>query len=400
MRFLFHSPSAWRQPENAKLPPLWLSAAAAAAALTAADGLMRRVEHFLAEPYDNDFRLTYVAAKIGLQYGWSHMYDRSLEQRVMAEVTPYANGIDAMHNYVVPPLFAVLNVPFLLLSVPAGFVVWVVFLTGLLLVAWWLVAPGGGFARITLLLIAFALWPMYYALLIGQTTSLSIAGLAVVWRLLEKQRWASAGVVLAAALSIKPQLVLLLPAALLVSGRWRPVLYCGLATGALAAASIALIGPHGLVAYQNTLVSVSRNPFNGILTYEWFGRGTVATSLEVSLGLLALGLAWYRRHRLDIVFALGIAGSTASAIYLHEYDVAVFVLPTWILLRSHASLPMRGWLVLGIACAQLIAIGVIQPILVWEAGWIGLLGWEPWLVKQLARASIPGRLETQPIESV
>jgi alpha-1,2-mannosyltransferase len=374
-------------------PPLWLSAAALTAAITATDGLVRRVSHFVEQPYDNDFRLNYVAAKIGLTYGWSHIYDLGLEQRVMAAVTPYGNGINTMHNYVTPPPLAWLHVPFTLLSVPAGFVIWVIFTTALLVGAWWMVAPGKGLARLTLLLIAFALWPMYYAFLIGQTVPLTIACLAACWWSLDRQRWAPAGIALAVALFIKPQLVLLVPVALLVSGRWRPVAYFVLASAALGALSLISLGTHGITTYEASVSYTSTNVFHGILTFAWFGRGVVATSIEVSLGVIAVALAWYRRDRLDIVLALGVVGSTASAFYLHEYDVPVFLLPAWVLLRSRLSVPQRIWLLLGIVCAQLVAIGIIRPILLWEAGWIGLLGLEPWLVVRFPRLAIPRRVD-------
>lgn len=382
-----------------KLPPLWLSAAALTAAITAVDGLVRRIQHFVAQPYDSDFRLNYVAAKIGLTYGWSHIYDRGLEQRVMATVTPYKNGIDTMHMYTTPPPLAWLHIPFTLIPIPPGFVVWVIFTTALLIGAWWLVCPGKGLARVTLLLVAFALWPMYYAFSIGQTVMLTIACLAACWWYMERGRWAPAGAVLALALFIKPQLILLLPLALLVSGRWQPVLYCALTGAALGAVALISLGPLGVSAYADSIRYTSTNVFHGILTYAWFGRGAVATSIEVSLGVIAIGLAWYRRDRLDIVFALGIVGSTASAFYLHEYDVPVFLLPAWVLLRSRLSMPQRVWLLLGIACAQLVAIGVIRPILLWEAGWIGLLGLEPWLVVRVPRLTIPSWVEMSPVQS-
>jgi Glycosyltransferase family 87 len=382
-----------------KLPPLWLSVAALTAAIVTTDGLVRRVMHFVSEPYDHDFRLNYVAAKIGLTYGWSHIYDLDLEQRVMASLTPYSNGIGTMHNYVTPPLLAWLHVPFTLLPIPAGFVVWVMFTTALLIWAWWLVCPGRGLRRVTLLLIAFALWPMYYTFLIGQTVPLTIACLAACWWFLERKRWIGAGATLAVAFFIKPQLILLLPAALVISGRWRPVLYFAMTGLALGAISIATLGSHGIATYESSVAYTSTNVFHGILTYAWFGRGVVATSIEVSLGLTALGLAWYRRDRMDIVFALGIVGSTASAFYLHEYDVPIFLLPAWILLRSRLSVPQRAWLVLGIACAQLVGIGVIKPILLWEAGWIGLLGLEPWLLARVPRLTFPSRIAVRPAES-
>jgi hypothetical protein len=381
-----------------RLPPLWISAVALVATLTAADGLVRRISHFVEQPYDNDFRLNYVAAKIGLTYGWSHIYDLDLEQRVMSEVTPYTNGINTMHMYTTPPPLAWLHVPFLLLPIPAGFVVWTILTTALVVFAWWLVCPGKGMPRVTLLLIAFALWPMYYAFTIGQTVMITMACLASCWWFLERKRWALAGGALAVALLIKPQLVLLLPIALVVSGRWEPILYCAMSAGVLGLISLVSIGAHGIGAYEASLRYTETNVFHGILTFAWFGRGVVATSIEVALGAVGIGLAWYRHERMDIVFALGIVGSTASAFYLHEYDVPVFLVPAWILLRSRPSAVQLGWLVLGILCAQLIAIGVIRPILLWEAGWIGLLGLEPWLYGRLSRMPILRLLGARLIE--
>ncbi len=366
-----------------RLPPLWLSASAITAAITVAFGVGRFVTHFLADPYEEDFRLNYVAAKIGFTYGWSHIYDLDLERRLSAGFSPVGSIIDSMHNYVTPPPLLWLVAPFTLFSVPTGYLLWTIFSLAALIAAWWLVCPGKGLGRVTLLLIALAIWPMHYTFWLGQTATVSIACLAVAWWLLEREDWAPAGALMAFALFIKPQLLLLLPVALLVSGRWKPFLYCGLASGVLAAVSLAMIGQHGVIAYITSVNFTKVNPIHSVMTYAWFGRGPVATGIEVALGVIALALAWYRRERLDLVFALGIIGSTASASYLHEYDPAVWVLPAWIVLRSHPSAPQRVWLVIGILAAQLVAIGVFRPLLVWEAGWIVILGMEPWLAARV-----------------
>lgn len=370
-------------PAQYRLPPLWLSAAAMTAAITVAFGIARWVEHFITNPYEQDFRLNYVAAKIGLTYGWSHIYDLDLERKLTAGFAPLGVAIDSYHNYVTPPPLAWLFVPLTVFSVSAGFAVWTVVSLAALVAAWWLVCPGKGLGRVTLLLIALALWPMHYMFWLGQTTAVSIALLALTWWLLERERWAPAGAVMALALFIKPQLLLLLPVALLVSGRWKPAVYCALASGILGVISVLSLGQHGIDSYFNSVNFTKGNPIHSVLTFAWFGRGPLATGLEVIAGLAALVLAWYRRDRMDLVFALGIVGSTASAFYLHEYDAAVFVLPAWILLRSRPSVPQQAWLLIGIVAAQLIAIGVFRPMVLWEAGWIGLLGIEPWLAAQV-----------------
>jgi hypothetical protein len=365
-----------------RLPPLWLSLAAATAAYTALFGVARWISHFIANPYEEDFRLNWVAAKIGLAYGWSHIYDLDLQQRLTAGFRSPGIAIDSFHVYSTPPLLAWLLVPFTPFSVPVGYLVWTLASLAAVTVAWWVVCPGQGLGRLTLLLIAIAIWPMHYTLWLGQTAPITILCLALAWWFMARERWAFAGVAIAVAMFIKPQVVLLLPVALLISGRWRPVMYWALASVILGGISLVSIGPHGIAAYMAVVSYAQTNLIHSVMTYAWFGRGTVATVIEVTAGAVALALAWFRRDRLDLVFAFGVLGTTASAFYLHEYDPAVWLVPAWLVLRFRPSVPQQVWLVAGIVAAQLVAIAFFKPLLVWEAGWILLLGMEPWLASR------------------
>ena len=367
-------------PAKVKLPPLWLSASAVAAGITVAFGIRRWIDHFVSEPDANDLRGPYVAAEIGLKYGWSHIYDRDLQRALSAGFGPLGSVISPDHNYVGPPLLAWLVLPIEPLPLPIAFLIWTLICLAALIFAWWLVAPGKGLARITLLLVALALYPVHYSFWLGQTVVLIISLLLIVWWLLERQRWAAAGALLAIGLFVKPQHMLLLPVALLITGRWRPVAYCALVTAAIAIVSVVSLGSDGIAAWLNSIAYTNASPIHSGMTYAYiFGRGPLATGIGVSLGLIALALAWYRRDRPDLVFGLAIVGSTASAFYLHEYDPAVLIAPAWIVLRHGVSLPQRVWLLFGIVAAQFIAIALPIPMLLWEAIWIGMLGLEPWL---------------------
>jgi Glycosyltransferase family 87 len=380
-------------PSKDRLPPLWLSAAALTAAITVAFGLMRWVDHFVSAPYAEDFRVTYVAAEIGLSRGWSHIYDLDLQRQLSAGFGPQGSVISSDHNFVAPPLLAWLVTPLTLFPLPAAYLIWTIGSLAALIASWWLVCPGKGLVRVTLLLIALALYPVHYAFWLGQPVVITIACLALTWWLLERGRWAPAGVVMAFALFLKPQLLLLLPVALFVSGRWKPVLYCATAGGILGVLSLASLGSHGIASYANDVAFTNSNPVHSAVTYGYlFGRGPVATGVEVAAGLVALALAWFRRERMVLVFALGIVGSTASAFYFHEYDPAVLLLPAWLVLGNGASLPQRAWLLVGIAAAQFISIGQPIPMLFWEAGWIGMLGMEPWLAGRVSRAGAPPQI--------
>ena len=368
-----------------RLPPLWLSAAAITSAITVAFGVARWISHFVTNPYEEDFRIYWVGAKIGLTYGWSHIYDLNLQQQLTASFGVPGIVNDSFHVYVTPPPVAWLLVPFTPLPVPAGYLLWTLGALAAVVAAWWLVCPGKGLGRLTLLMIALAVWPMHYTLWLGQTAPITILCLALAWWCMERERWAPAGAAIAVAMFIKPQVVLLLPLAILISGRWKPVAYWALASAILGGISLLSLGSHGVSTFYLNIKFTETNLINSVMTYAWFGRGLVATSIELALATIALGLAWYRRGRPDLVLGLGILASTASAFHLLEYDPAVWVLPAWIVLGSKPSIPQRAWLVAGIAAAQLTSIGIFKPLLVWEAGWILMLGMEPWLAAQVDR---------------
>lgn len=351
------------------LPPLWLAASAMAAAITVVFGVQRWIAHFATDPTGQDTRVWIVAARIGLAHGWSRIYDLDLQR---------AQAIDLAHIYLSPPPAAWLITPLAGLPVPSSYLIWtLVNLAGLCVVCW-MVCPGTRFVRLTVLLVSLAIWPMHYQFWQGQWVVADVVFLALAWWLLDRDRPLLAGAMLAIPFFFKPQDVALVPLALLISGRWRPVASFAVVGGVLASASAASLGAHGLGAWMNDLALARANPFTGPMTFSTlFGRGAAATAVEVALGVLALGLAWYRRDRLDLVFALGLVGTTASASYLHEDDVAILVLAAWIVLRGRPSIVQRGWLLAGIAAAQFISLGLAIPMLLWEAGWIGVLGLEP-----------------------
>jgi Glycosyltransferase family 87 len=378
------------------LPPLWLAASAVAAGITVVFGVQRWMAHFGADPNAEDTRVWIVAARIGLSHGWSHIYDVDMERAASAALGPTGSLIDAMHLYLSPPPAAWLIVPLAALPVSAGYLIWTLVNLVALCVVCWMVCPGTRFVRLTVLLVSLAIWPMHYQFWQGQWVVADLVFLALAWWLLDRDRPLLAGAMLAIPFFFKPQDVALVPVALLVSGRWRPVVSLAVVAGILAAASAASLGAHGLTEWFNDVAVARANPFTGPMTYSsLFGRGTVATAVEAALGLFALGLAWYRRDRLDLVFALGIVGTTASASYLHEDDVAILVLAAWIALRGRPSIVQRGWLLAGIAAAQLISLGLAIPMLLWEAGWIGVLGLEPRLEEMESQRRQPA-LEAEP----
>jgi hypothetical protein len=178
----------------------------------------------------NDFRVYYAAAEVGLRYGWSHIYDASLYYATLAELRPAG----PRYPFQTPAPIAWLAAPFTLAGYPGAYWFWAVLTVAALGAALWYARPRQHSAILYLIWLA-ALGPLGWAAWVGNATILVAAAVLVGWRLLETRRDFLGGAVLAATL-FKPHLVLLLPPALLLTGRWRAV------TGFAAAAGAAGIG--------------------------------------------------------------------------------------------------------------------------------------------------------------
>src|SRR5260370_11567437 len=107
-----------------KRPPLWLAASALAAAITVAFGVARWIDHFVSDPSAQDLRLHLIAARIGLMYGWSHIYDVELQKSVAAGLRPSGRVIASMHVFIRPPPSAWMLIPLAWQPPAVSFLVW------------------------------------------------------------------------------------------------------------------------------------------------------------------------------------------------------------------------------------------------------------------------------------
>jgi Glycosyltransferase family 87 len=368
-----------------RLPPVWLSASALAAAITVVFGVLRWIDHFQTDPAAQDLSLHQVAARIGLAHGWSHIYDIELQRQAAAGLSPQL-VIDSMHLFISPPPTAWMLAPLAGQPPAVSYLLWTVISVAALIGAGWLVIPGPTLPRLTVILVSLAIYPMHYEFWQGQTVVATLALLGLSYWLLERDRWIWCGLAMAAAFCFKPQDALLVPVALLVSGRWRPVAVFAAAGLLIALVFAASLGTSGIASWLGDLSIVHADPHNAALAYSFvFGQGPLASFVEALLGVGALALAWSRRDRLDLVFCLGLVGTTMSAPYLHEHDISILVLGAWIVLGARPSAVQRVWLLMGIVAAQVIAIGQPIPMLLWEPLWMVLLALEPRLSQTVAR---------------
>ncbi len=355
-------------------PPLWLAAAAVAAGWGAAYDVGRWVAAFVTFPAHEDVRIYYVAAQAGLRYGWSTIYDIPTLRSLSTGFAGGQTNIDSSATYVSPPLLAGLFAPLTALPEPVAYAVWAALSLGGLIWMWHIAAPYSGPAKVALLLLALALWPVLDAFYRGQPVLVLLALVAGAWWLADRDRPLAAGVALAVATALKPQVVYLVPLALLISGRYRVVLGWAAACVVLAVAFVVALGRSGLQSWWQTFQLVETNGEHAYFTLAYlFGFGPLTYSLLAVLGVAALAIAWRRRHDLEMVFAVGLLGSLAVSVHLHLYDYTTVVLAAWLVLRTAPPLWHRLWLLAGVVTMQGLALGFPAPQLIWDAGWLGIL---------------------------
>jgi len=356
-------------------PPLWLASAALVAGWGALYDVATWVILFVRQPIHPDFRIFYVAAEAGLRYGWARIYDLETLRALSASFPAGQNYINSALPFINPPVFAWLIAPLTALPLPVAYVVWSAISLAALVWAWHIAAPYSGLRKIALLPAALALWPVLDAFYFGQPTLVIVGLVATTWWLCSKDRPLAAGAVLALATALKPHTLILVPLALVISGRYRPVLSWAAVCSVLAIACVVALGTSGLNNFLQTLEYGQTDTGQAHYTLAYiFGTGLLSYALEALLGIAALVIAWRRRADLNVVFALGLLGSLVFAFHLHQYDYADLILAAWLVLRSGPPLWHRLWLLAGVATMQAISLGNPLPQLMWDFGWLVILG--------------------------
>jgi len=330
-----------------------------------------------------DVRMYYVAAEAGVRYGWSTIYDQAILQSLSTSFPEGQRQIDSQITFASPPLLAWLFVPLTLFPEPVAYALWTVLSLAALVFAWYIAAPYTGLAKLTLLLVTLGLTPVFGSLFLGQPIMIVIGFLAAAWWLCARERHLAAGAALAIATFLKPQAVILVPAALLVSGRYRVVASWAAGCAVLGVASALTLGPSGLMGWWHATRGVQDLPLNTDFTLTYFlGTGPLTYALWAAQGAITLSVARRRRCELEIVFAVGVIGTAATASYFHEWDYSTLVLAAWLVLRTSPPLWHRLWLLVGILTMLLLDYtgdpnhinGPWQaPQLIWDAAWLGIL---------------------------
>ena len=335
-------------------------------------------------PVRNDFRLDYAAATIGIKQGYGRLYDLGAQAAAIAGL---GHGFNPQPFISLPPL-AWLVTPLLLLPFQAALVVWTLLLLAALVWTWYLLAPPGRFVRAAHLVLLLGVFPVAFGVMVGQPGAWVAAAVASAWWLIKHDRPVWAGLVLSL-IVLKPQLALLVPLCLLVSGHARTFGAWLVASLLIGLVTLALLGSGGLALYRDVLSQTSTPAWDITRQYSisgHLGLGSALHFAQVVVVGVALLAAW--RHRAqgpEIPIAAGIAGSLLSTPYLGFQDFLMLIVAGWLVLRSGATAWQVGLMVVGYALLQLALFVLAFPIILAEALFLLSMLWSP---RPAPRASV------------
>jgi hypothetical protein len=320
----------------------------------------------------NDFRLIYGAALDGWTYGYNHLYDLTAQKAVIEGLgagtywSPFLN----------PPTLAWIATPFLALPFELALVLWTLLIVAAAILSWRLAAPGAGLTQAAHLALFLGLFPTAFGLMVGQPVALVAGAVALAWWLAEHKRPVLAGLALSL-MAIKPQLALLVPLCLLLSGQGRMFAAWLAATAVMVAVALVLLGPDGIQRYREVLSLASAwEPTRRYAIAGPLGLGPqvyVAQALVVGVAVVA---AW--RHRGSgpaRPVATGIVASLLFTPYVGFQDFAMLVVAGWLIVRSGATPVQVAILVAGYALLELALVVLAVPILLAEAALLLSLTW-------------------------
>jgi len=294
-----------------------------------------RSGHF---PYDGlnyvvgwDFVNSWMGGRAALHGGLQtyfevHRYNAQIH-RLFAANVPF-------HNWSYPPHILLLLWPFGLFPYLVSYVLWLVVGLGVYLWA----ASGGKLDRELLLFLALS--PLAMVLVLtgqnGFFTGALLLGVLAQW---DRRPWL-AGIMLGV-LSVKPQLVLLMPLVLMMTGRWRCLAAAAATTAAMVVLTTVLYGSaiwHDYLAlavpFQNVVMTKGTGLMLGMMPTAFINArlmgapSAVAWALQVLTSMIALAaVVWTFRKKRDAMLssAMLLAASLLVTPYSFNYDMAALI---------------------------------------------------------------------------
>ncbi len=356
-------------------PPLWLAAYTVVVVIWLLGFYLPLFFGGFPTPIDSlDFSYYFAGARIGLEHGWSHIYDLDLQRAVFFQLHPATDMFDWRRYFVSPPPVAWIVAPFTVMPVAAAFWAFAGLSAAAFCFCGWLASPGTGIGRVALFLTVACTYPVLIAIQTGQITPLIASATLLAWWLVRRGREVLPGLLLVL-LVLKPQVAVLVAPALLLAGHRRLFFTWLLGAGALAAISLLSLGGPGLDQLRAALGQEQGQSANLAWTLAGlFGAEPATTVLEVACGVLALVVAWRVRERgTEGVVVAGILGTLLASPYHNPSDFAILAPAAWLYVRTGIPLWHWAWLAIGLLGTYVAAGSGPWLLLVFSLGWLGLL---------------------------
>lgn len=338
----------------------WVSLAVAAVGLVL--GLKYR-------PYNSgeiigaDFHTYLAASVVGVQQGWTHIYDQKLVAGVQKQLDP---GLWSQ-PYLSPPGVAWLVSPLTYFPYKVAYWTWALLTFWVYAIALAWSSKSTGLIRWVGVVAALAPWWVMHSVTVGQVVPLVAAGVVVAWRLLREKKDIAAGIALSV-ICLKPNIAILVPFALLVAGRYR-VFAAWTAMGALfVAVAFVTIGADGMTNYVAQLLAPLPPGADRLALKGATGVTGVTASLVRGLIIATvLVTAFKLRGSPGLAVPVAIVGTMLVSPYLHESDLCMFSTAAWIVWEERNALAWRVSLAIGwmVASPYLVLIGMSPSIYRW-----------------------------------
>jgi hypothetical protein len=218
------------------------------------------------------------------------------------------------------------------------------------------------------------LYPIVYMLFLGQNSPVVVFAAGLCWFLIRSDRDLLAGLALGLGLT-KPNLIILVPVAMLIGGRWRVTL------GFTAAA--VMIAIHGLLTlgWENSQLFLNLI-FRESTTEVAYTMQFLVPNQALLTGLRGLAIATVivaakrlgTRHPAELL-VVGIIGSAVIATFWHLPDFAIVDLGIVLLLAERWNRTIWVFALISVELSSPLTSGlVVIPAAVQVAGWV-LLEW-------------------------
>ncbi len=290
-----------------------------------------------------DFRAFFASAQIAMTSGFAQVYDLTVQREVQkALMAPYTVGEIRIMPPLFLPVFIVPFIPFLPLGVLGGFVLWTILNAGALAIYLLRLASGRG-DRYLLLRLTLVSLPVFLTLLLGQVNVwllVCVGEFLLAW---ERRRGFHGGLWLGGLL-LKPQTLILLIPVLLLRRRWDILAGFTVAAIGIAAASLALAGPEGMMRWWDLIIRSSMDSLlatdpiamgnlrmlGELLSFllpPWWAWG-ITGGLMVTTILLALWISIPRKkEENESAFLLPLLGATSAVAWHSHIHMAVILIP-------------------------------------------------------------------------